>query len=164
VAESSPPLVAREVAALPDAVAATAIVELRAPTTLAETYRLFARNHITTSFFGGDDDLALYLEPEKYLRPSRGGIEFHRRVSWPSANLAQFQQWVKTLRESDDGVLYDLQLPDVSSLEQIARKPRVYGFVLDRASPAQRRRLLADRAVESVRLGDVAFDVGRQSA
>jgi hypothetical protein len=164
VAESNPRLSVRRLAELPDATVATAVVELRAPATLTDTYRLFARDHVKTSFFGADDDLALYLEPADNLRVPGPGAEFHRRVSWPSANLAQFQQWVKALRGNDNGVLRDLQLPDVSTLEQIARKPRVYGFALDRASPAQLRRLLKDRTIESVQIGDIAFNVGRPNA
>jgi hypothetical protein len=129
-------------------------------------YHLFARDNIKPSFFGGDDDddLALYLEPSDYLRSLRCGFDFHQRVSWPSANLAQFQQWVKTLRSSDNGVLRDLQLPNAATLEEIARKPRVYGFVLDRASTSQLSRLLEDPTIASVQIGDIAFDVGRQSA
>ena len=88
---------------------------------------------------------------------------FSQRVAWPNTNVASFQDWVKQLRNSDNGVLDDLQVPRVATLRLIAAQPRIYGCILDRATPKQLADLLRDPAVESVRLGDIAFAAARPS-
>ena len=143
---------------LPAAVVATANVELRHPTTIAALFRLLTRQGIT---FPYTDDIAIYLEPEFGRQRVSRRFADAQRVSWPSPSLAQFQDWVKTLHSSDDQVLDRLGLPPTRALRTIATRARVYGLVLDQATPARLRGFLADPAVRMVQLGDIAYNVDR---
>ena len=92
------------------------------------------------------------------------GQPFALRVSWPNANIAQFQAWVKKLRSSVDLVLRDLFVPPVETLRAIAQDPRVYGVVLDDVTPRRLDGLFRDSSVSSVSVGDIGFHAGRPSS
>jgi hypothetical protein len=143
----------RLLAQLPANVVATAVVELRRGVSVGEANALLA-GHRTRS-------AAVYLEPRDYLtrRAYHGGSFATRRVSWPNPAIAGFQAWFKLLRKSDDSVLNGLGLPSVVALRSIAERPRIYGFVLDRATRKQLLSFLGDPRVVSVAVGDVAFKV-----
>ena len=86
-------------------------------------------------------------------------------VSWPAGgDLSGFVHWAGDLRAGDDGLLSTLDLPPSATLRQIARDPKVYGMVIDRATPAQLRSLLDNPAVRTVNLADIAFDPAAQVA
>jgi hypothetical protein len=142
----------RTLDALPASVVATAIVELRRPLDVSSVYELLARHHI-----GG---AAVYLQSMNApITGSTSGTFADERVSWPNPAVAGFQSWVKRLHESDNQVLDGVGLPSVSVLRRIAERPRIYGFVLDQASPRLLLQFLADPRVSMVRVGDVAFNL-----
>jgi hypothetical protein len=144
---------------LPSSVVATAVVEFRRPLAIADLYRVLQRHGLLTRYTS--PDVAIYLQPSN-LVPDVSG-PFSVRVAWPNPDVAQFQAWVKQLRNSDNGVLADLGVPRVSTLSAIAETPRIFGCILDRASPKQLGGLLHDPAVQTVRLGDIAFATARPS-
>jgi len=152
------PTTSAKLAQLPSSVVATAVVELRKGQPIASFYRLLGRHGFLSPY--ASPDVAVFLQPANTI-PGPG--PFSSIVSWPNPNIAQFQAWVKTLRASDDGVLEDLQVPPVATLRRIAQTPRVYGCVLDRATPKELQGLMRDPAVKELRLGDVAFEAGRPS-
>ena len=156
VAQDAAPASPKVIERLPSSVVATAIVEFRRPLAIADLYRLLQRHGVPTEHFG--PDVAIFLQPsDVVLKPGM----FARRVAWPNANVAQYQAWVKQLRTSDNGVLEDLEVPPVATLRTIAERPRIFGSVLERATPKQLDGLLRDPAVQSVRLGDIAFAAAR---
>jgi hypothetical protein len=147
---------------LPSSVVATAIVELRRPVDVSSVYELLARHHIT---YPDSRTVAVYLQPlHAQLTGSTSGTFADERVSWPNPAVAGFQSWVKRLRKSDNQVLDGLGLPSVSVLRSIAERPKIYGFVLDHASPRQLLRFLADPQVSMIRVGDIAYNLSRQPA
>jgi hypothetical protein len=145
---------------LPSSVVATTVVEFGKPLRIADVYRLLGRHGLLGEYM--TPDVALYLEPARVkLAP---GDPFALRVSWPNANIAQFQAWVKKLRSSDDAVLQDLSVPPVETLRAIAHDPRVYGVVLDDVTPQRLDGLFRDPSVTSVSVGDIGFHAGRPSS
>lgn len=150
------PNVRRLLDSLPSAVVATALVELAGPWTIDEVYRLLARHGIA---YPDTFDIAIFLEPTRRPGAETFGTYFDQRVSWPRPALAQFQAWVKTLRRGDDRVLDSLGLPSRDRLREIAARARVYGFVLDKASPARLRGFLDEPSVRSLQVVDAAFDL-----
>jgi hypothetical protein len=134
------------------------VIELANSVNPAGFYALLARHGVT---WPDSDDVPVYLQPQDYLRPGcPDGTYLENRVSWPSPAVAQFQQWVKRLRSSDDRLLDGLQFPASRSLREIAADPLAFGFILEHANPKQLRGLLADPDVKSVSIGDVAFNLG----
>jgi hypothetical protein len=141
---------------LPSSVVSTAIVEFRQPLAIADLYRVLQRHGVPTDYEG--PDVAIFLQALG-VEPAPG--MFALRVAWPNANVGQFQGWVKQLRTSDNGVLKDLEVPPVATLRTIAETPKIFGCILERATPKQLDGLLRDPAVQSVRLGDIAFAAAR---
>jgi hypothetical protein len=147
----------RLLARLPDSLVATAVVELSRPLDPAGFYSFLAGHGVR---YPESTEVAVYVQPGNPPGPYERDGFFANRVSWPNPSLAEFQHWVKQLRGSDDRLLDALRLPSSSRLRELAAEPRIHGFVLERATPAQLRGLLTDTAVESVSVGDVAFDLG----
>jgi hypothetical protein len=141
---------------LPAGVVATAVVELRRGETVATFYRLLSRHRIV---YPDSSAIPVYLQPNTGGQNTAGLHGFARRVSWPDPALAGFQDWVKQLHPSDDGLLRDLRLPPVASLRAIATTPRIYGFVLPQAPPRQLLAFLNDPAVNTVLVGDIAYNL-----
>jgi hypothetical protein len=141
---------------LPAGVVATAVIELRAGETVGAFYRLLTRHGIV---YPNSSELHVYLQPDNGTPYAGSGNAYARRVSWPSPAVAGFQDWVKQLHHGDNGLLSDLQLPPVATLNTIAAHPRIYGFVLPHAAPRQLLRFLADVAVSTVRVGDIAYNL-----
>jgi len=158
VAERAQPASTTTLEGLPSSVVATAIVEFRRPLAIADLYRVLQPHGFLLGPLTGDD-VAIYLQPPDGS-PEASDF-FARRVAWPNPNVAQFQEWVKQLRTSDNGVLEDLRVPPVETLRTIAETPVISGCILDRASPKQLGGLLRDPAVQDVRLGDIAFAAAR---
>ncbi|TMR98814.1 hypothetical protein [Nonomuraea basaltis] len=75
----------------------------------------------------------------------------------PEAALAEFRRWVGLLDEGDD--LGEFELSDWW-LAGAAEEGVVHGLVVDRWKLADLRKLLDDPEVRTVRLADVAFDLG----
>ena len=142
---------------LPEPLVATAVVELADSAKPPAFYALLARHGVV---YPDSDDVPVYLQPHDPLRSLPEGHYFDDRVSWSTPALAGFQHWVKQLRGDDDRLLDGLQLPPTRVLREIAADPRIFGFVLERATPTQLRRLLADPAIKTLSIGDVAFDLG----
>jgi hypothetical protein len=146
---------------LPASVVATAIVELRRPLDVSALYELLARHHVTYPDSGG---VAVYLQSRNAtITGSTSGTFADERVSWPDPAIAGFQSWVKRLHESDNQVLDGVGLPSLSVLRRIAERPKIYGLVLDHASPGRLLQFLADPRVSMVRVGDVAYNLFAQS-
>lgn len=146
---------------LPAAVVATAIVELRRPLDVSSVYELLARHHIT---YPDSRGVAVYLQSRNAtITGSTSGTFADERVSWPNPAVAGFQSWVKHLHGSDNQVLDGVGLPSVSVLRRIAERPKIYGFVLDRAPPSELIGFLADPRVSMVRVGDVAYNFSAES-
>jgi hypothetical protein len=143
---------------LPERIVATGVAELARPLSSAAFFELLERHGLDPL---SADDVPVYLEP-KNVRPRQEGIFLEQRVSWPTPALAEFQAWVKQLRPGDDRVLDGLELPSSASLRALAADPRIHGFVVDRATPDELRRLLDEPAVRGVAIGDIAFDLGEQ--
>jgi hypothetical protein len=157
---ASPPATKRAVRraldGLPDSVVVTAIVELRSPTGVGRFFDLLARNGVVYP----NTDVPVFLQPgAERERRRHAGTFPDRRVSWPNPNVAQFQAWVKKLRNGDDRLLDDLSLPPTRVLRGVAAEPRIHGFVLDRASPQRLQRFLEDPAIKGIQPGDAAFNV-----
>jgi hypothetical protein len=86
-------------------------------------------------------------------------------VSWPTGgDLTSFVDWAGDLRAGDDGLLATLGLPPSATLREMAHDPKIYGMIIDRATPAQLRSLLDNPAVRAVNLADIAFDPAAQVA
>ncbi|ACZ83744.1 hypothetical protein [Streptosporangium roseum] len=75
----------------------------------------------------------------------------------PEAALAEFRRWVGLLDEGDDLSEFEL---DHYRLTDAAKAGVVHGLVVDRWKLADLRKLLDDPEVRTVRLADVAFDLG----
>ncbi|MFF4413200.1 hypothetical protein ACFYY8_11770 [Streptosporangium sp. NPDC001559] len=75
----------------------------------------------------------------------------------PEAALVEFRRWVSLLDEEDDLSAFEL---DHWWLAETARAGVVHGLVVDRWKLADLRKLLDDPEVRTVRLADVAFDLG----
>ena len=147
---------------LPNTVVATAIVELRRPLQVSSVYELLARHHIT---YPDSGRVAVYLQSiNEQITGSTSGTFADERVTWPNPAIAGFQSWVKRLHESDNHVLDGIGLPSVSVLRSIAERPRIYGLVLDHATPRRLLQFLADPRVSTVRVGDIAYNLSGQSS
>jgi len=142
-------------------VAATAVAELQPPLDVDSAFRLLARHSLEPSPF---EEVAVYLQPaDVQITASVDGRFQDQRVGWPSPAVAGFQAWVKSLRESDNEVLDGLGLPSVSGLRRIAERPRIYGLILDQASPKRLLGFLDDPQVRELRVGDIAFNLAARS-
>ncbi|GAA3091404.1 hypothetical protein [Streptosporangium carneum] len=75
----------------------------------------------------------------------------------PEPALAEFRRWVGLLDEGDDLRAFEL---DHGWLAETAKAGVVHGLVIDRWKLADLRKLLDDPEVRTVRLADVAFDLG----
>jgi hypothetical protein len=84
-------------------------------------------------------------------------------ATWEVHDVRSFGDWVHGLSPDDDRVLSDLGAPPVSALRKAAKDPRVHAVVLERASVAELRALLADDRVASLNIAGVAFDPAAQS-
>ena len=136
---------------------ASAAVELREPLAVTDLQELLSRYRLLDL---DGDRVGIHLEARDEAG-RRSGFGFTRRVGWPNPFVAQFQAWAKELRDEDDPALADLGLPSSDELRELAADPRVYGFVLDAATPSQLRGLRSEPAVSAISVGDVSFDLGR---
>ncbi|MEU7857903.1 hypothetical protein [Nonomuraea sp. NPDC049141] len=156
--------------ALPQTLDAVAVVEF-ADSMTAERLVAFNRRH---SICGGADVSYIYslsYYDDSSDPPSANAVVWNRdmtkdgfstEVSYqcetePTAALAEFRRWVGLLNEGDDLKEFDL---DYKWLTEDAEEGVVHGLVVDRWKLADLRKLLDDPEVRTVRLADVAFDLG----
>ena len=129
-------------AALPDPVVASAVVEFGTPLTANEFLDLTPNSLRAQVFLSSP-----YDEPI---------------ASWQVTDLRGFQEWVGHLSGGDDDALRELDVPPLAQLRSLAADPHVNGAVAERLTVAQLRTLLADPRVESVNIAAVGFDPARQ--
>jgi hypothetical protein len=165
---------------LPDAVVATAVVELARPLRHREWEAFLERRgrRLSPQFL---DVPPVFLEP--LYTDKRRDFPPRTAIGWPEPisvrldpdelehgglrditaadddSLPQFQRWVRMLRDGDDSNLRRVGLPSLERLRALARSPRVHGFILERATLAELRSYLDDPAVRSIAVADVAFDL-----
>jgi hypothetical protein len=103
-------------------------------------------------------------------------IGFARKLAWPNPTIAshtaaegdlapadpltQFKAWATKLEDGDDRNLGRLGLPPAREIKKLAATPRIHGFILPKASTETLRALLDDQETRSVKIADVAFDLG----
>ncbi|MEV4011612.1 hypothetical protein AB0J35_14005 [Nonomuraea angiospora] len=154
---------------LPQTLNAVAVVEFAQPMT-SERLIAFNRKH---KICGGAD--VSYIYAPSYYDDSSGprlnAVVWNRDMTEhsiredfayqcetePEAALAEFRKWVGQLDEGDDLSAFML---DYTWLDRAAKEGFVYGLVVDRWKLADLRKLLDDPEVRTVRLADVAFDLG----
>ena len=103
-------------------------------------------------------------EGETTGETTREGIVFARTLGdADDESLREFAAWAQTLEQEDERDLRMLGLPSLRTIRNVARDPRVHGFVLERAPLAEVRAYLDDPQVRSVKVVDVAFDLGLES-
>jgi hypothetical protein len=73
-----------------------------------------------------------------------------------------FRIWVSTLSSADDESLSIVGVPPVATLQQVASEGTVVGLVVGGTPVRQFQKMLHDPDVESVGLGDVAYNLGGQ--
>jgi hypothetical protein len=166
-------------AELPARIRASAVVELVTSLTAAEFADVLERTGVP----GGAP--ALHNSPPVFLEPPYPPFHIEgpnpelgpaRKLAWPNPSIAsnaaaegeirpadpltQFKTWAAKLDDGDDRNLGRLGLPPAAQIKKLARDPKVHGFILASAATATLRALLDDQAVRSVKLADVAFDLG----
>ena len=140
---------------LPSSLVATAVVELKRPLDVS-AFAVLVGRHRREEF----NPPAIYLQPSGPPGIPESADRFeNERVSWPSPSVAGFQAWVKLLRRSDDAILDELGVPPLDVLHRIAEHPRIYGFVVVRATPHELERYLLDPDVSMVKIGDTAISL-----
>jgi hypothetical protein len=150
----------RRLEQLPDLAVTTAVAELTRAMRPREFFAFLERQGIVFP----EAEVAVYLEPEGQAAERRfDGDRPDERVSWPNPSLAQFQTWVKRLRDDDDDLLDALGLPGRARLQTLARDPRIHGFVLDQADRASLLRVVDDEAIARLAVGDIALRLGEPS-
>lgn len=155
---------------LPQTLDAVAVVEF-ANSMTTERLVAFNRRH---SLCGGADVSYIY-SPYNYDdssgEPPLNAVVWNRDMgkehSWtdltyqcetePEAALAEFRRWVGLLDEGDDFSAFGL---NYEWLAGAAKEGVVHGLVVDRWKLSDLRKLLDDPEVRTVRLADVAFDLG----
>lgn len=133
-------------AALPQHVAATAVIDFANPLTQQEFTAFQRKFHLA-------DDGAILLS-------AAGGQngEGMLPVSWPGTNLAGYQHWVDGLHNGDRGNLDALSL-NLTNLRHVAQTAHIYGYVVDAAPLTTLRKALDDPTTHTVRLAQAAFDL-----
>ncbi|MEV1003205.1 hypothetical protein [Nonomuraea sp. NPDC050202] len=156
---------------LPQTLVATAVVEFTHPMTI-EQLIAFNRRHILR---GGPDVSYIYSPPTPYddsdpnpplnavvwnrdmIEENTGSDFIYQHETEPETALREFRNWVGLLDEGDDLSEFGLSYP---WLAQAAEEGAVHGLVIDRWKLADLRELLPDQDVKTIRLADVAFDLG----
>jgi hypothetical protein len=106
--------------------------------------------------------------PAGTIAAHRGGAVFVTdpyeagRVAWPTPQIQELRDWADQLRPADDGRLDEIGLPPSADIQRAAATGLVHAYVLPRAQLDEIRAMLADPAIRSVNILDVAFDTGRQ--
>jgi hypothetical protein len=158
---------------LPRRMVATAIIEQTKPTTAPAFKRLLRRDGVAPQPGVG------FAFPPVAFEPLYDPLRLAGRLSdeplvWPNTETAggpgwggkhlpradsvtQFKRWATMLRQSDDRNLGRLGLPSSQQIKAVAAQAEIHGFILEKASLKTLRRLLADPAVRSVKIVDVAF-------
>lgn len=158
---------------LPRGMVATAIIEETKPTTASAFKRLLRRDGVARQPGVGFTYPPVILEPLYDFSRLAGQLSYEPFV-WPDTETAglpgwggkhlpradpvtQFKRWATMLRQSDDRNLGRLGLPSSQQIKTVASQAEIHGFILEKASLKTLRLLLADPAVRSVKIVDVAF-------
>jgi hypothetical protein len=147
---------ARLLGQLPAPMTATAIVEFTKPMDQAAFDAWAARYDQPLTFHQTVFMSTVY----PHARPT--AVQIDQALAWPDPDVAAFRGWADQLRKSDGANLETLRLPSARIIKQLAAEGRIHGLLIDSTSIPQLRALLADRAVASVRVADVAFDLSQQ--
>ncbi|MFB9894681.1 hypothetical protein [Planobispora takensis] len=154
--------------ALPAAMNAVALVEFERPLTAAQLVG-FTRRHercgMTTYVYrpfghgnGLDVENAVSWNVGMNPFPEADGLS-HECEKEPEAALASFRSWVAALRPEDEAGLRQLALTR-AGLAEAAGKGVAHAFVAESWMLADLRALLDDPQVRTVRVTDVAFNLG----
>jgi hypothetical protein len=141
---------------LPGPVTASAVVDLAVPMDQAAFDAWAARYDAPLTFHHAVLMSAVYPAHQPSVVP------LSRPLAWSDPDVAGFRRWAAGLGPGDDANLGVLYLPGAEAIKAVAAEGRIHGLIIDSATPAQLRALLADRAVASVRLAEVTFDLGQQ--
>ncbi|MFD0468108.1 hypothetical protein ACFQ0B_07160 [Nonomuraea thailandensis] len=138
------------------------------------TEQLIAFNH-RYALRGGPDVSYIYFPASRYddsdpnpllnavvwnrdMVEENTGADFtYQHETEPEPALREFRNWVGLLDEGDDLSAFGLSY---QWLARAAEEGAVYGLVIDRWKLADLRALLPDQDVSTIRLADVAFDLG----
>jgi hypothetical protein len=164
---------------LPEPMRASAVVELATPLTAADFADLLARGHVPTSTPGLRNSPPIFLEspyPPFHIGGPDPELGPLRKLAWPNPTIAsataadgdlapadpltQFKAWAAKLDDGDNRNLGRLGLPPASRIKTLAADAKVHGFILTKASVKTLRALLDDPGTRSVKIADVAFDLG----
>jgi hypothetical protein len=85
------------------------------------------------------------------------------QLTWPNPSVNQFQKWAGILRPHDDTNLDALGLPDSGFIKEIAEEGTIKAFFAVPVSVRTVHKLLDDPAVATVRIVEVAFNLGQGS-
>ena len=152
---------------LPAHMLASAVVALGAPVDQAGLETLLRRHGVVVPpdprFASG---VAIFLEPPyRFADPeSRDRPGQRWPLAWPRPSVDGFREWARLLGADDDRNLRRLQLPPARVIKDVADRAEIHGFVLDRVPLDRLAVLLADRAVSSLAVADVTFDLGHERA
>jgi len=141
---------------LPAPMKASAIVEFARPMDQAAFDAWAARYDQPLTFHQ-----AAFMSPV-YPAQRQGPVPLERPLTWPDPDVAAFKAWAGRLRDADGANLATLGLPSARIIGQAAAQGRLHGLLIETATVPELRALLADRAVASVRVADVAFDLSQQ--
>jgi hypothetical protein len=83
------------------------------------------------------------------------------KLTWPSPSINQFQKWAGILRTHDDANLEALGLPDSRFIKEVAEEGTIKAFFAVPVSVRAVHRLLDNLAVGTVRIVEVAFNLGQ---
>lgn len=158
---------------LPRRMVATAIIEETKPATASAFKRLLRRDGVAPQPGPGFAFPPVVLEPlydplrlagrvsdEPLVWPDTqtvGGLGWGGRHLPRADSVTQFKRWAAMLRQGDDRNLGRLGLPSSQQIKSVASRAKIHGFILEKASLKTLRLLLADPAVRSVKIVDVAF-------
>jgi hypothetical protein len=164
---------------LPEPMRASAVVELATPLMAAEFAELLARAGVPVGTPGLHNSPPVFLESPYapfHIEGRNPEIGFARKLAWPNPTIAshtaaegdlaaadpltQFKAWAAKLEGGDDRNLGRLGLPPASEIKKLAANPRIHGFILAKASTETLLALLDDQGTRSVKIADVAFDLG----
>ncbi|WP_326826076.1 hypothetical protein [Streptosporangium sp. NBC_01756] len=101
--------------------------------------------------FGWSSVTRIFVE-----QPSEKGSEVSARST---EAIEDFRRWVGGLRDHDKRNLSVLGL-DLNRLRKSAAEGRIYGYIAAGEPVGALREILDDPRVRTIRLGDVAFDLG----
>jgi hypothetical protein len=139
---------------LPESTVVSALVELRQPAQ-AEALQVFLDTSVPVTEVPNRGLPVLLVDPYEPRSTNP--------VSWRGPQLDELRAWAAELGQDDEENLRAIGLPSPAQLRRIVDEGQVHAFVVPRMPLALARALLADPAVRSVNILDVAFDLAAQA-